>query len=53
MNHREIDPSLLAAEPAQDKLDDGFSPPADAGGEAAVDHDPAPAAIVLPPKSPF
>jgi hypothetical protein len=53
MNHREIDPSLLAAEPAQDKLDDGFSPPVPAGGETAVEPDPAPAAIVLPPKSPF
>ena len=53
MTHREIDPSLLAAEPAQDKLDDGFSPPAEAGVATAVEHDPAPAAIVLPPKSPF
>jgi hypothetical protein len=54
MSHHDIDPSLCAAEPRPESLDDGFSPPAQAHparrqdvGQADADE-PA-----LGPKSPF
>jgi hypothetical protein len=52
--HTPVDPTLCAAEPAPDRLDDGFSPPADAvrddSAEAAAEAPPQPA---LGNKSPF
>ena len=49
MNHDDIDPSLRAAEPAPDSLDDGFSPPA----RDAAPLPPVPSEPVLGAKSPF
>lgn len=53
MQHHEIDPSLCAAEPRRDSLDDGFSPPVDlpvrpqdSGGAETPES-------ALTPKSPF
>jgi hypothetical protein len=52
--HHPVDPTLCAAEPAPDRLDDGFSPPVDAErealAEAAAEDPPQPA---LGNKSPF
>ena len=54
MNHHDIDASLRAAEPAQESLVDGFSPPSDAGSPAARDPEEKEAAeAVLSSKSPF
>ena len=53
LKHPEIDPSLRAAEPPQDSLADGFSPPAEAQADAAQDHEGRPTDPALPPKSPF
>ena len=54
MNHQDIDASLRAAEPAQESLADGFSPPTDAGATAARDPDEKEAAEpALSSKSPF
>lgn len=53
MHHPEIDPSLRPAEPPQDTLDDGFSPPADAERDRTQDPATIPAGIALTPKSPF
>lgn len=52
MKPAEIDPSLRAAEPPLERLDDGFSPPAPAEepGEQAL---PAPGEPALGAKSPF
>jgi hypothetical protein len=52
--HTPVDPTLRAAEPAPDRLDDGFSPPADAEREASVQAaDQAPLQPALGNKSPF
>jgi len=54
MNHHDIDASLRAAEPAQESLADGFSPPSDESSPA--DGDPgekAAAEAALSAKSPF
>ena len=54
MNHHAIDPSLCAAEPLLDSLDDGFSPPVDA--QPGPEHDSGsaePADPVLGPQSQF
>ena len=52
MNHADIDPTLCAAEPVREKLDDGFSPPA--APESPPPHpQPAPVQPVLGAKSPF
>jgi hypothetical protein len=52
--HTPVDPTLCAAEPAPDRLDDGFSPPADAvrddSAQASAEAPPQPA---LGNKSPF
>ena len=53
MHHPEIDPSLCPAEPPQDTLDDGFSPPAEAGRDGTQDRAATPAGTALTPKSPF
>ena len=53
MNHPEIDPSLRAAEPPMDTLDDGFSPSAEPAGEEPQDPPAARADLPLTPKSPF
>lgn len=54
MNHADVDPSLCAAEPPQETLDDGFSPRAVEDGLAnAEGRDPAPAEPALGAKSPF
>jgi hypothetical protein len=51
----DVDPSLCAAEPLLDSLDDGFSPPARQGDASApAEADPGePGEPVLGPKSPF
>lgn len=51
MTHREIDPSLRPAEPVQDHLADGFSPPT--GADAAPDEEGEPHDIAQAPQSPF
>ena len=52
MNHADIDPTLCAAEPVLEKLDDGFSPPA--SQDSPPPHpQAAPAQPVLGAKSPF
>ena len=51
MTHREIDTSLHPAEPAQDHLADGFSPPPDA--HAVPDIESEPHDIAQAPQSPF
>ena len=54
MHHPEIDPSLRAAEPPLDTLADGFSPPAEAGGEDARDDEsPRQPELPLASRSPF
>jgi hypothetical protein len=54
MTHDDIDPSLRAAEPLLESLDDGFSPPADTHPReprpAGADEHPQ---TTLSPKSPF
>jgi hypothetical protein len=51
MNQHDIDPSLLPAEPAPERLDDGFSPPA--VEMPAPDAHREPARAQLSPQSPF
>lgn len=52
MNQADIDPSLQAAEPPRESLEDGFSPPAAPGDEMPrAAHVPVPP--VLGAKSPF
>jgi hypothetical protein len=52
--HHPVDPTLCAAEPASDRLDDGFSPPVDVDHEAAAEPaDPAAPQPALGNKSPF
>jgi hypothetical protein len=54
MKHQDIDPSLLAAEPAQETLDGGFSPPAQEqapAGEAGASCEPGDLALAT--QSPF
>lgn len=51
MTHREIDPSLRPAEPAQDHLADGYSPPPDA--HAVPDTGSEPHDLAQAPRSPF
>ena len=53
MNHHDIDPSLRAAEPLQESLADGFSPPADAHAPAGEPEPGEAAEAALSPKSPF
>ena len=52
MNPADVDPTLCAAEPALEKLDDGFSPPA-AHQSPPPDPQAAPAEPALGAKSPF
>jgi hypothetical protein len=52
MQHQEVDPSLCAAEPPAQTLDDGFSPPDDAPAAQAPASDEA-GEGALSPKSPF
>lgn len=52
MKPAEIDPSLRAAEPPLDSLDDGFSPPAPAE-EQGEPSAPLPGEPALGAKSPF
>lgn len=49
----DIDPSLCAAEPLPDNLDDGFSPPPRPDGEAGSPESEPPAQPSLGPKSLF
>lgn len=52
--HSPVDPTLRAAEPAPDRLDDGFSPPAEADRDAAAEAaDKTPLQPALGNKSPF
>ena len=52
MKPHEVDPSLLAAEPPRERLDDGFSPPPeDAAAKAPSEHE-APV-LVLSSQSPL
>lgn len=51
MNHADIDPSLRAAEPVLEKLDDGFSPPSTEDNPPV--QPPTPAQPALGAKSPF
>lgn len=54
MHHPDIDPSLRAAEPLLESLDDGFSPPVDAQARQEQDSGSAePADPVLGPQSQF
>jgi hypothetical protein len=54
MKHQDIDPSLCAAEPARDTLEDGFSPPADAQAQERAESVPGqPAEVAIGPKSLF
>jgi hypothetical protein len=56
MNHDDIDPSLRAAEPLRESLDDGFSPPAAAAEPPAPLRQAqprGPAEPALGAKSPF
>ena len=54
MNHPDVDPSLRAAEPLLESLDDGFSPPvlAPQPPETGEGRTP-PAEPTLGPKSPY
>ncbi|AEG92158.1 hypothetical protein [Ramlibacter tataouinensis] len=47
----DIDPSLHAAEPAPERLDDGFAPPA--AQDEGVAPEPAPPQLALAAKSDF
>lgn len=49
----DIDPTLCAAEPALDSLDDGFSPPAEQHAAADAQHGPCAQERALGPTSPF
>lgn len=55
MNHDDIDPSLRAAEPLRESLDDGFSPPAAAEPQAPLRQAPprGPVEPTMGAKSPF
>jgi hypothetical protein len=53
MNHADIDPSLCAAEPLLESLEDGFSPPLPDPQALALQTPAAPAEPALGTKSAF
>jgi len=53
MNSDDIDPSLRAAEPLLESLEDGFSPPVQSTQPLPTDDAGDPAEPALGPKSPF